>query len=136
MNTYEKNLYVIMGEMLRDARIQRKLTLELASVEVGLTSKTVQRYEYGERKIKEKTLQALLDLYGVDHEAFMTEVKRRHLGDAATLPADAAQEQILATLAQNAALREIVLLLASAPEARLRAYLQFIKDIEATTKKS
>ena len=77
MSEYERDLYRIIGGMLREIRISRGLTLEQISEKIGVIPKTLQRYETGERKIKAGTIMKLADILKFDYSAFMLESKMR-----------------------------------------------------------
>ena len=51
MSERQERLYKIIGSMLREARLDKGMTLESAGEQLGVIAKTVQRYETGERKI-------------------------------------------------------------------------------------
>lgn len=77
MSEYEVELYKIIGEMLRNIRIERGITLEQVAERLKLTAKTVQRYETGERKIKINTVMELAEYFCFDYSNFMSEAKSR-----------------------------------------------------------
>ncbi len=77
MSDYEVNLYSILGSMLREARIKSGHTLEQAGEKIGVTAKTIQRYETGERKISLNKLIELTSLFGIEYTSFMAAAKRR-----------------------------------------------------------
>lgn len=81
MSDYELKLYEIIGSMLRDARIKIGLTLEQAGEKIGVTAKTIQRYETGQRKLSMDKLMELTSFYGVDYTSFMTSAKKRLMED-------------------------------------------------------
>lgn len=82
MSEYEVELYRILGEMLRKERLNHDLTLEQVADKLGLTPKTIQRYERGERKIKINTLMELTEIFGRDYNEFMDEAKSKTFGYA------------------------------------------------------
>lgn len=86
MSDYEKELYSIIGNMLRELRQEKDYTLEFVADKLEIAPKTLQRYECGERKIKVGTITELCDIYGVDYSEFMREAKIKHLGD--DMPSD------------------------------------------------
>lgn len=75
MNEYEKDLYRIIGGMLREARVSKGFTLEQVSEKLGATAKTLQRYELGERKIKADALMELSSILEFDYLAFILNAK-------------------------------------------------------------
>lgn len=81
MSEYEISLYRIIGEMIRERRISKDLTLEEVANEIGVTPKTLQRYETGERKIKINTIMELSHILSFDYDRFMAEAKRRLTSD-------------------------------------------------------
>lgn len=68
--------------MIRNERINHQMTLEQVAEKLGLTPKTIQRYERGERKIKINTLIELTDLFHLDYNEFMSSAKAKLLGHA------------------------------------------------------
>ena len=81
MNDYEKKLYTIIGQKLRDARKANKYSLEDAANKLGVIAKTVQRYEIGERKISLNSLRELTNMYGVDYRQLINEAERTLQGE-------------------------------------------------------
>lgn len=77
MSDYEVNFYKIIGSMLKEARIKSGFTLEQAGEKIGVTAKTIQRYEKGERKINLNNLMELTSLLGIEYTSFMAAAKRR-----------------------------------------------------------
>jgi len=77
MSEYEVELYIIMGNMLREIRNDRGITLDQVSEKTGLTAKTIQRYETGERKIKISTVIELSSILDFDYNKFMAEAKSK-----------------------------------------------------------
>jgi len=77
MSEYEISLYRIIGEMIRDIRTSKGVTLEQVAEQLGVIPKTLQRYEKGERKIKINTIMELSRILGFDYDKFMTEAKTR-----------------------------------------------------------
>lgn len=80
MSDYEIELYKIIGEMIREARIAKGLTLEQVAEHLDLTTKTIQRYECGERKIKIGTIIKLCELFNLEYESFMANAKAKLAG--------------------------------------------------------
>ena len=81
MSDYEKELYSIIGNMLRELRLKNDYTLEYIAEKLEVAPKTLQRYECGERKIKVGTIVELCDIYRVDYSEFMRQAKLKHLGE-------------------------------------------------------
>lgn len=86
MSDYEKELYKIIGDMIREARTAKGFTLEQVAEHLNLTAKTIQRYERGERKIKIGTIIDICDMFGMDYEAFMSTAKSNLAGEEKTIP--------------------------------------------------
>lgn len=82
MSEYEIGLYRIIGEMIRDKRMSRDLTLEQVASQLGVIPKTLQRYETGERKIKINTIMELSHILSFDYDMFMAEAKNKLAGDS------------------------------------------------------
>lgn len=80
MSDYEMELYKIIGDMVRERRVSCGITLDQLADKLNVTTKTVQRYETGERKIKINTVMALSDILGFDYNKFMAEAKSRLSG--------------------------------------------------------
>lgn len=80
MSEYEVELYRIIGGMIRDKRIANEMTLEQIASSLGVTPKTIQRYETGERKIKINALMELSNILDFDYNEFMIEAKARLSG--------------------------------------------------------
>lgn len=59
MNTY----YIQLGEKLRTLRLKNGYTLEYVAERIGLTFKTIQLYETGQRKPSVPTIAKLCKLY-------------------------------------------------------------------------
>nr|DAJ06608.1 MAG TPA: helix-turn-helix domain protein [Caudoviricetes sp.] len=80
MNEFDKLFYSIVGKKLRTLRIEKDYTLKDVASHVDLTEKTIQRYETGERKIKEDKLKEIVDFLGGDYDSFIKEVQTEQLG--------------------------------------------------------
>lgn len=87
MSDRQEKLYKIIGSMLREARLDKGMTLESAGEQLGVIAKTVQRYETGERKIGINKIMELTSLYGVDYTTFMNTAKKRLLAEEKNLEA-------------------------------------------------
>ena len=77
MSDYELELYEIIGSMLKAVRLNRNMTLEQVAENFGVTPKTIQRYESGERKISIDKLMELTTFYSVDYSHFMAAAEKR-----------------------------------------------------------
>lgn len=62
----DKSLYLRMGELLRKKREERGYSLEQVAEAVGLTKKTIQRYETAESRITTENLKKICDFMGFD----------------------------------------------------------------------
>lgn len=62
----DKSLYLRMGELLRKKREERGYSLEQVAEAVGLTKKTIQRYETAESRITTDNLKKICDFMGID----------------------------------------------------------------------
>jgi transcriptional regulator with XRE-family HTH domain len=80
MSEYEIDLYRIIGEMIREIRLSKGMSLEEVSNELGFTRKTLQRYETGEHKIKIGTIIKLSNILGFNYDKFMSDAKLRLVG--------------------------------------------------------
>ena len=81
MGERQEKLYKIIGSMLREARLDKGMTLEMAGEKLGVIAKTIQRYETGERKIGLNKLMELVSLYGLNYSSFMSNAKNRLLAE-------------------------------------------------------
>jgi transcriptional regulator with XRE-family HTH domain len=75
MSEKDLELYYEIGEKLRVIRLERGMTLAEVSGKLNIASKTLQRYECGERKIKIEILQKLADIYGFHYYDFIKSVR-------------------------------------------------------------
>jgi len=80
MVTKNEQLYNIIGEMLRERRIGKGMTLDQIADKLGVTPKTIQRYECGERKIQFDSLITITDVLGVDYGLIMRNAQVRLSG--------------------------------------------------------
>lgn len=71
MTYLDKELYLVLGDLLRDARDTANMTLTDAGNAIGVTAMTVQRYEKAERKATIETVRMLCDAYGEDPDELM-----------------------------------------------------------------
>lgn len=77
MNESDLELYGIVGRMLREIRESKGLPLEAGASYLNIASKSLQRYECGERKIKIGTIKELCDFYKISYDAFIMEAQLR-----------------------------------------------------------
>lgn len=71
MNTY----FGQIGGKLREIRLNKGMTLEVAAEKIGLTTKAIQFYETGQRQIKYPTIAKLCKIYDYDIDQFWAETK-------------------------------------------------------------
>lgn len=76
MGSYDKKLYEALGKKLRELRNEYKLSLEAVANRIGMTKKTIQRYELGEQRIPVENLKLLCDIYNYDIDKLNNEVNR------------------------------------------------------------
>lgn len=81
MSEYEIELYKIIGEMIRERRQNLGITLDQLAADLGVTAKTVQRYETGERKVKINTVMEISKILNFDYNKFMADAKQRLSGE-------------------------------------------------------
>lgn len=86
MNEFDAPFYQIIGRKLRQLRNEKGYTLEQVARQNGTTTKTIQRYEKGERKVDSPTLRALVESMGGDYDRFLREVQNERLGDLPPVP--------------------------------------------------
>ena len=67
-------LYVNIGNILREARLEKEMTLEQLAEKVNVTPKTIQRYETGERKISIQTLHTITNVLDIDKQKIINEI--------------------------------------------------------------
>ena len=79
MSEYEIVLYRIIGEMIRDIRNSKNVTLDQIAEKIGVTPKTIQRYETADRKIKIETLKEIADYLKFDYDKFMEEATAKYV---------------------------------------------------------
>lgn len=80
MSEYELGLYRIIGEMIREIRTAKGMTLEEIAEKLNITRKTLQRYETGDRKIKIVTILELSHILAFDYDTFMSDAKLKLAG--------------------------------------------------------
>ena len=66
MTKADKQFYILLGQELRKARENKGLSLEAVAELVGLTKKTIQRYETAESRISTNNLKAIAKILEVD----------------------------------------------------------------------
>lgn len=136
MSEYELGLYRIIGEMLREKRTLRDLTLEQVAEDLKVIPKTLQRYETGERKIKISTIMELANILGFDYDAFMSEAKARLAGEGITSMVnedsnyyiDAETRRIAQEIFQDEDMKLLFDLKNSTQADRLMDYARYLKE--------
>jgi transcriptional regulator with XRE-family HTH domain len=106
MSEYEVELYKIIGDMIREKRIAKGYTLDDIADKIGVTRKTVQRYETGERKIKISTLMELSEMLGFNYYEFIDQAKNKMASGVISQPHTIAQVRRVATYVKR--LNEVV----------------------------
>lgn len=76
MGAYDKDLYIILGNRLRNLRKEKGYSLEFVANKIGMTKKTIQRYELGEQRISIEKLSMLCDIYMYNIDILNAEVKK------------------------------------------------------------
>lgn len=76
MGAYDKDLYIILGNRLRNLRKEKGYSLEYVANKIGMTKKTIQRYELGEQRISIEKLTMLCEIYMYDIDILNAEVKK------------------------------------------------------------
>ena len=134
MSEYEIGLYRIIGEMIREKRTAQGFTLEQVAEQLGFISKTLQRYETGERKIKINTIMELSKILRFDYDLFMAEAKKRHAGEECTVqePAsyyyDDETRKIAQEIFDDKDMKLLFDLKKSAQSDRLMDYAKYLKE--------
>lgn len=65
MNKIDKDLYMRLGRVLKEAREKKGLSLAQAGEKVGRHKASIMRYEQGASRIDMETLSELCQLYGL-----------------------------------------------------------------------
>lgn len=86
MNEFDALFYSIVGAELKKMRTANNFTLEYVAKSLGVTPKTIQRYELGERKINQEKLKILVDCLGGNYDDFTKEIQRIQLQRTNSLP--------------------------------------------------
>lgn len=71
MAKIDRVMYESIGEKLRKVREEKRKSLEEVAVAVGLTKKTIQRYETAESRISIDILKNLCVYYNLDYDQFI-----------------------------------------------------------------
>lgn len=71
MSYIEQDLYLILGNALKEERRRAKLTLDDVAKRMNVTTMTIQRYEKASRKINVETIRKLCNIYGVNADDLM-----------------------------------------------------------------
>ncbi|MDF2907146.1 MAG: family transcriptional regulator [Herbinix sp.] len=135
MSEYEVGLYRIIGEMIREKRTISDLTLEQVAEQIGVTRKTLQRYETGERKIKISTIMDLASILKFDYDAFMAEAKARLVGNDTSLVKEESRyytnsetQKIAQEIFEDKDMKLLFDLKKSAQADRLMDYARYLKE--------
>ena len=136
MSESDLELYGIVGKMLRDIRESKGYTLEVSAEHLGITPKSLQRYECGERKIKMGTLQSLCEFYGVEYDSFIRKAKEQFSGNEedsdTSTPYYLNDEtrQIAQKVFENPELRTLFHVARDISPERLKAHIDFMKSLK------
>lgn len=65
-----------LGERLRELRIKKKLTQQQVADFLGITKATISKYEHGERKLNDKYIEKLAQLYNVEPSYIVFGIKQ------------------------------------------------------------
>lgn len=68
-------LYYDLGDKLREVRLSKNLSLADVAKKLHVAAKTLQRYECGERKIKQDILLKLTEIYEIDYYQFVKNIR-------------------------------------------------------------
>lgn len=139
MSEYELELYKIIGGMIRTKRLDKGLTLDNVAKQLGVTSKTIQRYELGERKIKLNILMQLSSILDFDYQALMHEAQSKLLHENSNeiiYRNNLSEEelQIAIEISKNDALKELLNAARDASRERLLAYSKYLKQMNEVEK--
>ncbi len=75
MVTYDKQMYIVLGQHLKHLRDTKGYSLEYVGDQIGKTKKTISRYENGEHRMETETIMQLSSLYDYDYQTLMNEVQ-------------------------------------------------------------
>ena len=76
MVTFDRELYIILGQRLQKLRNKKGFSLEYVGEKINKTKKTISRYENGEHRMEIDTIKQLCDLYGYSYEKLISEVQQ------------------------------------------------------------
>ena len=79
MNEFDAQFYQLIGQKLRRLRKENGYTLERVARMNDTTTKTIQRYEKGERKVAPAILKTLVESLGGNYDQFVAEVQNDRL---------------------------------------------------------
>jgi transcriptional regulator with XRE-family HTH domain len=121
--------------MIREKRTISDLTLEQVAEQIGVTRKTLQRYETGERKIKISTIMDLASILKFDYDAFMAEAKARLVGNDTSLVKEESRyytnsetQKIAQEIFEDKDMKLLFDLKKSAQADRLMDYARYLKE--------
>lgn len=81
MNELDAQFYQTVGKKIREIRIKKELTLAQLASKLGVTIKTVQRYETGDRKIDVSKLKKIADVLDISYEDFVLQIQKERFPD-------------------------------------------------------
>lgn len=81
MNELDAQFYQTVGKKIREIRIKKELTLAQLANKLGVTIKTVQRYETGDRKIDVSKLKKIADVLDISYEDFVLQIQKERFPD-------------------------------------------------------
>lgn len=86
MNEDDARFYKIIGQKIRRLRKGKHMTLRDLAAKLNHTSKTIQRYEKGERRLDVVKLRNLIEALDYNYDDFMREVQYEQLTDTPSHP--------------------------------------------------
>ncbi len=76
MEKMKKNIYdVALGSVLKDYRLQSKLSLQNVGDKMGLTKQMIHHYESGRSPLTVSQLIRLCNIYGIDYATVLKQVQ-------------------------------------------------------------
>lgn len=124
MNDFDRTFYKIVGHKIRAIRSQKNITLSELADKVNVTTKTIQRYEVGDRKIQPERLDLILHALDVDRTAFMREVQKEQFPDS-KIEFDAfSDDELNKKLRSRPLLRELFEALSDLDDAGLETFIR------------
>lgn len=124
MNDFDSAFYKIVGRKIRDIRSQKNVTLSELADKVDVTTKTIQRYEVGDRKIQPARLDLILQALGVDRDIFMREVQAEQFPDSKNELDVFSDDELNEKLRSRPLLRELFEALSNLDDAGLETFIR------------